>query len=127
MHQLDYHVVVPATEIPDTRNRFESFAEFWPFYVGAHRSKACRTFHYLGAIGAISAVVCAVMTASWWCLALAPVVGYACAWLGHFGFERNHPATFEYPLYSLRAEFKMFALGVFGRMPAEVRRHCDSN
>ena len=105
------------------RPEFASFAEFWPFYVGAHKSPLCRAVHYLGAVGGLTLPILAIATGPWWLLTLAPVFGYGCAWIGHFGCEGNHPATFEYPLYSFLAEFKMFWYGVTGRMPKEVQRY----
>ena len=68
-------------------------------------------------------LVFALATQQWWLLLLVPVAGYGFAWIGHFGPERNHPATFEFPGYSLIAEYKMFWLGVTGRMPREIERY----
>ena len=41
---------------------------------------------------------------------------YACAWAGHFGFEKNKPATFKYPLWSFAADLKMWSHMVRGRL-----------
>ncbi|MGB5809413.1 MAG: DUF962 domain-containing protein [Polyangiales bacterium] len=105
-------------------SRIGSFEEFWPFYVGEHQSRACRAFHYLGKIGVLASLGAAAYTRQWWLLLLAPVVGYAASWTGHFGFERNVPAAFSYPWWSLRADFKMLGFALTGRMAREVTRLC---
>jgi hypothetical protein len=74
---------------------FRSFAEFYPFYLSEHRHPVSRALHYLG-------TWCAVI-----CLT-ALVAGYAFAWIGHFRFERNRPATFRFPFYSLAGDFRMW-------------------
>lgn len=103
-------------------SQIPSFQEFWPFYVGEHQSRACRAFHYLGKVGVVACVVAAAYTLQWWPLLLTPVVGYAASWTGHFGFERNVPAAFSYPWWSLRADFKMLGFALTGRMAREVAR-----
>ena len=105
------------------QREFHSFQDFWPFYVGAHRRPICRILHYCGSFGALALIAVAVATQNWWWLIGAPIVGYGFAWVGHFRYERNLPATFDYPLYSVLADFKMLALGVTGRMGAEVERY----
>lgn len=89
-----------------------TFEEFWPEYVRAHRHPANRALHFVGTSAAIGCVAASVLTLhpSW--LLAVPVVGYAPAWIGHFVFEKNKPATYEYPLWSLRADLKMLALAV---------------
>ncbi len=88
--------------------RYNSFADFYPFYLSEHRTAACRRLHFVGTACVISLLVLAFVLAEWWLLALVPLAGYGFAWLGHFAFEHNKPATFEHPWYSLRADFVMF-------------------
>src|SRR5262245_17148563 len=102
-------------------SRFASFAEFWPYYVRQHASPACRRLHFVGTTAVVGVLIAAAIY-SWWLLLLAPVVGYAFAWIGHFAFEHNTPATFGHPLWSLAADWKMWALMLTGRMQAEVDR-----
>jgi hypothetical protein len=104
------------------RHRFATFDEFWPEYVRAHRHPVNRALHYAGTTAAVCVVAAAVVARkpSW--LLAAPVVGYGPAWVGHFVFEKNRPATFEHPLWSLRGDFKMLGLAIRGAMRDEVRR-----
>lgn len=102
--------------------RFQSFEEFWPFYVKEHASKANRMLHFVGTTAAMGCVAGAVLLRKPWLLLAAPVVGYGPAWFGHFVIEKNRPATFEYPLWSLRADFVMWSKIVKGEMDAEVER-----
>ena len=93
---------------------FSDFESFWPFYVSQHRDATCRMLHLTGtAIG----VVCLALGVFAPPLFLAaPVAGYGLAWIGHFVFEKNKPATFQHPLWSLRGDFRMFRLMLTGRM-----------
>lgn len=104
-----------------TEPRIQTYREFWPYYVGEHRSPLCRGLHYLGTTMAITCVVTAALTGAWsWCL-VALVAGYGPAWIGHFFVEHNRPATFRYPVWSLLSDFKMLAFAVSGKMAAQVR------
>jgi hypothetical protein len=103
-----------------------NFDEFWPHYVHAHRSKMNRALHYVGTTAALGAVATAAVTLNPAWLLLAPVAGYGPAWVGHFFFEQNRPATFEHPLWSLRGDIKMYSLALRGKMRAEVERLCGS-
>lgn len=88
--------------------RFESFAEFYPYYLGEHRNPNCRRLHFAGTtlvlVLLVSAVVLSRPALLWW---LAPA-GYGFAWIGHYFFEKNRPATFTYPFYSLCGDFVMY-------------------
>lgn len=99
-----------------------SFEEFWPYYVGEHRLRACRALHYAGTTCALSTLVVAVAIGNAWLVPLALVFGYGPAWVGHFFIEKNRPATFKYPRWSLMGDFKMFGLALAGRMHEEVKR-----
>jgi hypothetical protein len=101
---------------------FETFEEFWPFYVHEHSRSATRTLHFIGTSLAISSFLLLIITLKWWFFVLAPVLAYGCAWFSHFFIEKNRPATFTYPLYSLRADFRMYGLMWRGQMDAEVAR-----
>ena len=102
--------------------RIESFQEFWPFYVGEHRRRATRAWHFLGTTLALALLAASAAARWWWGLVAVPVCGYAFAWISHALIERNRPATFRYPLWSLAADFKMWWLIVSGRMAGEVKR-----
>ena len=98
-----------------------TYEEFWPFYVSQHLKPATQRLHFLGTTFVLAALAAAIFVSPWWALAM-PLVGYAPAWIGHFGFERNRPATFRYPLWSLRGDFRMYRLLWLGRMAPEVER-----
>jgi hypothetical protein len=101
--------------------RIASYEEFWPFYVSEHRHPVNRGLHV---VGTTLVYVCLVAAPFLGPLALvaAPVVGYGFAWAGHFGVEHNRPATFSYPLWSLRGDFRMHRLTLLGRMGPELQR-----
>jgi hypothetical protein len=105
----------------------QSFEEFWPHYVHAHRDPRNRALHYTGTTAVLGTVGLAALTFNPAWLLLAPVVGYGPAWVGHFVFEKNKPATFEHPLWSLRGDFRMYALALRGQMTAEVERICGGD
>jgi hypothetical protein len=88
--------------------RYASFREFYPFYLSEHSHRVCRRLHFVGSLLVLIVVVVAIVKADARWLLLAPVAGYAFAWLGHFGYERNRPATFKYPLWSLAGDWVMF-------------------
>jgi len=101
--------------------RLDSFEEFWPYYVSEHRQPATRALHFAGTTLVLASLALAFLVSAWW-LAAAPLGGYACAWVGHFFVEKNRPATFTYPLWSLRGDFRMFRLMLLGRMGPELER-----
>ena len=105
-----------------SEERIQTFEAFWPFYVGEHRLPVCRGLHYIGSLLAPTVLVTAIVTQNWWLLLLVAVAGYGPAWIAHFGLEKNRPATFTYPVWSLLADYKMLGLAVRGRMAKEVTR-----
>jgi hypothetical protein len=98
-----------------------NFEEFWPYYVGEHRLASTRALHVAGTHLALAALVLGLVWSRWWLL-VAPIAGYALAWIGHFFFEGNRPATFTYPLWSLRGDLRMMRLTWMGKMDSEVHR-----
>jgi hypothetical protein len=89
-------------------DRFKTFREFYPFYLSEHRHPICRRLHFVGSALVIATIVAASVTRNAWWLAAAPVAGYGFAWIGHFFFEKNRPATFTYPFYSFLGDWAMF-------------------
>ncbi len=96
--------------------RLATFEEFWPFYVSQHSKSATRWLHFAGTSGAAAIVAAAFVFRRPVAASLAPVFAYGLAWFSYFAIERNRPATFTYPLWSLRGDFRMFALMLRGRM-----------
>lgn len=88
--------------------QFASFSQFYPFYLGEHTDRTCRRLHFAGTSLVIATVVYALLSRHYAVLWLVPVFGYGFAWVGHFFFEKNRPATFKHPLYSLLGDFVMY-------------------
>jgi hypothetical protein len=96
--------------------RFATFREFYPFYLGEHRNRTSRRLHVTGTVLALSLTAIALATGRPALLWAVPVAGYAFAWVGHFFFEKNRPATFTHPLYSLGGDFRMAYEVLTGRI-----------
>jgi hypothetical protein len=103
-------------ETSSAGGRYASFAEFYPFYLSEHSNATCRRLHLLGSALVLATLVFAITTRAWWALALLPVIGYGFAWAGHFFFQKNRPATFTYPLYSLAGDWVMLRDVLTGRI-----------
>ena len=95
---------------------FSSFAEFYPYYLKEHSHPVCRGLHYTGSILVLILLVYSLLTAHYLLLFLLPVTGYGFAWIGHFAFEKNKPATFQYPLYSFMGDWVMLMDFLRGRI-----------
>lgn len=101
---------------PVNDNRLTDYRAFFDFYLRQHAHPACRTLHYLGTTLGTALLLAGLLTGRWQLVVLAPVAGYGLAWLGHFRFERNRPATFHYPLWSFISDYHMLALALSGRL-----------
>lgn len=95
---------------------FHSFSEFYPFYLGEHSNRTCRRLHFVGTALVITLLTFVLTSQQWVYLWALPVVGYGFAWVGHFFFEHNKPATFKAPFYSLLGDFVMFRDMLIGRV-----------
>lgn len=100
--------------------KYESFREFWPHYLREHSRPSTRGLHYAGTTLVVLIAAAAVATGTWWLLIAMPVAGYGFAWASHAAVERNRPATFTYPAWSLRADFRMWWLWLTGRIGPEL-------
>jgi hypothetical protein len=90
-------------------SRIQSFRDFWPFYLGQHSRWGCRLLHYLGTSAALLLLAAAPLLHRPKLALIALAAGYAPAWAAHLLIEKNRPATFRYPVWSLLADFKMLA------------------
>ena len=89
-------------------HRFRTFSDFYPFYLSEHSNRVSRRLHFAGTSVALALLIAAVATQKWWLAAVALVQGYAVAWVGHFFFEHNKPATFRYPGFSLMGDWRLW-------------------
>jgi hypothetical protein len=95
---------------------YTSFRDFYPYYLGEHTNPVCRRLHVIGSSLIVIVIIAAIVTQHWiWLIAL-PVIGYGFAWIGHFFFEHNRPATFTHPLYSLAGAWVMWWPVITGRI-----------
>ncbi len=95
---------------------YRSFKAFYPYYLKEHSNKTCRRLHFVGSSLVILFLLAALWTSNSWFFLMMPLSGYAFAWVGHFFFEHNKPATFTYPVYSLIGDWKMFAQILSGKI-----------
>lgn len=96
---------------------YSSFAEFYAFYLSEHSNRSCRRMHFIGSTLVLAVIVLVLVSGQLRWLWLAPVFGYGFAWIGHFGFEKNRPATFKHPLYSLAGDWVMYGQMLRGKIP----------
>jgi len=90
------------------QERYRSFGDFYPFYLSEHSNQVSRRLHFTGTSIAAALLITAAITQRWWLIAVALVQGYAFAWVGHYFFERNKPATFRYPAFSLMGDWRLW-------------------
>ncbi len=92
----------------DGNKEYQSFKTFYPYYLSEHQNLTCRRLHVLGSFLVLICLFVAIIRMNGWLLLLMPVIGYGFAWVGHFFFEKNRPATFTYPLFSFWGDWVMF-------------------
>lgn len=96
---------------------FKNFTEFYPYYLSEHQHTVCRRLHLAGSCLVVATLLTAIFSGIWLLLVLLPVIGYGFAWVGHFFFEKNRPATFSHPLYSFMGDWVMAKDLLTGRLP----------
>jgi hypothetical protein len=101
--------------------RYASFREFYPFYLSEHRHPTCRKLHFIGSLLVLALLAAAAVTLNAWLLIAVPLVGYGFAWVGHFAFEKNRPATFRNPAYSFAGDWVMFWQLLTGKIAFDER------
>jgi hypothetical protein len=102
--------------------RFASYAEFWPHYLREHADPLTRRVHVAGTLLGIALLLAGIVTGRWWLVLAGVVSGYLFAWVSHMAIERNRPATFTHPLWSLGSDLRMAWLFLAGRLDEELRR-----
>ena len=102
--------------------RIATYAEFWPFYLGEHAKPETRRWHFFGTLLSTLFLGLALVTRNAWWLPAALVAGYGPAWIGHFFAEKNQPAIFKYPLWSLASDYRMTWTWLMGRLENELEK-----
>jgi len=110
-------MTAPTTDSSTDPKAFKTFAEFYPFYLGEHRNRTCRRLHFVGSTLVLLCVAMLIVSGRPQYLLYALLCGYGFAWIGHFGFEKNKPASFKRPLYSLMGDWVMYRDLWTGRIP----------
>jgi hypothetical protein len=106
----------------DDKAAIRSYREFWPYYLNEHRQPKTRALHLAGTAVTTALLVAGIVTANIWFLPAALLAGYGPAWFAHFVVEKNRPATFRYPLWSLISDFRMAATWLAGGLERELER-----
>lgn len=101
----------------------KTYREFWPYYLEEHSRPVTRGLHYAGTTLVFVALAAAIWTRNWWLLLLMPLAGYGFAWIAHFTVEKNRPATFTYPFWSLMSDFRMYFVWLVGGLGGELRKY----
>nr|WP_186355049.1 DUF962 domain-containing protein [Pseudomonas veronii] len=104
------------TAVGNTK-QFNSFAEFYPYYLKEHGNSTCRRLHFIGTTLVIGLLAYVLGKGALGLLIAVPIAGYGFAWVGHFFFEKNRPATFQHPFYSLLGDFVMYRDMILGKVP----------
>jgi hypothetical protein len=104
-----------------TEKKYKTFWSFYPYYLTEHSDNTNRALHFIGTLLLLVALVTGIVTGKWWFFALVPILGYGFAWVGHYFIEKNKPATFTYPLYSLASDFVMFWHTITGQIGKKMK------
>ena len=102
--------------------KYQTFEEFWPFYLSQHSNRTCRNLHLFGSTLAILWWIGCLISFKFTLIWVALVIAYGFAWIGHFVFEKNKPATFTYPTWSFQGDLKMLGLFYSGKLTTELQR-----
>eukprot|EP00455_Lapot_gusevi_P037177 TRINITY_DN4148_c0_g1_i1.p1 TRINITY_DN4148_c0_g1~~TRINITY_DN4148_c0_g1_i1.p1 ORF type:complete len:119 (-),score=7.28 TRINITY_DN4148_c0_g1_i1:40-396(-) len=102
--------------------KFKSFQDFYPYYLGEHMNPTCRLLHFIGTLGSNIMLLLSLIIGEFKYFLFAPLIGYSFAWVGHFIFERNKPATFKHPIYSLMGDYVMFYDLCVGNRPFDENK-----
>ena len=101
--------------------KYKSFRTFYPYYLREHKNVTSRTLHFIGTALVIICLFAGIITGKWVLFIIIPLCGYGFAWFGHYFFEKNKPASFKYPFYSLASDFVMFWHILTGKLPQKMK------
>jgi len=108
-------------------NRIKTYSEFYEFYLSEHSNKTCRILHFIGTSLVFLLAFLAIYLSNPMLWIFVPIAGYGFAWIGHLIFEKNKPATFQYPLWSLASDFKMYFHILIGKIAMDNSRDKNVN
>ncbi len=100
--------------------KYKTFKSFYPYYLTEHSDSTNRILHFCGTALLLISIAAGVITGNAWLFAAVPLLGYGFAWVGHFFIEKNRPATFTYPLFSLASDFVMFWHMLTGQITRKI-------
>ena len=100
--------------------KYKTFWQFYPYYLTEHRNSTSRALHFIGTLLIFICIILGIITDKWFWFVIIPLAGYGFAWFGHFFFEKNKPATFVYPFYSLGSDFVMFWHTLTGQLKKKM-------
>lgn len=103
-------------------SKYKTFQEFWPFYLTEHTHPMNRQMHFIGTTLALLTLTLGLSVGPTWLAWCSPIFGYFFAWIGHFKIQKNKPATFQYPFYSLMGDFKLYFYTILGRVESEYQK-----
>lgn len=103
-------------------SRFADLDDFWPFYISQHMNRTNRRLHFAGTTFGLACLAVCVLLREPRLIGVGLAGAYGLAWIGHFRYEGNRPATFRYPILSFRADLRMYRLMLTGSMEAEIIR-----
>lgn len=110
-----------------SKERIQSYPEFYKFYLSQHQNTACRLLHVVGTTIVLALTITAMYHREPKLLIMVPLAGYGFAWVGHFFFEQNKPATFQYPWWSLKSDFKMYYHIITGKIALDNSKDHNIN
>jgi len=105
-----------------TSAKIQTYRDFWPYYLKEHARPGTRAVHFIGTGLATLSIVALIFSGNPWFIPVALIAGYGPAWIGHFFIERNRPATFTYPLWSLISDYRMAWVWMMGHLPEELAK-----
>lgn len=104
-------------------NRIQTYGEFWPFYLKEHSMEKTRNWHFVGSSLSVIFMIASIVLLRPYLLFGALLAGYGFAWYSHFYVQKNRPATFKYPFWSLFSDFRMWSLQLTGRLQTELQKY----
>ena len=101
---------------------YKSLKQFYPYYLTEHQNETSRMLHFVGTGAFLFLLFYSIFQNRYGLLWMCPIVGYGFAWVGHFFFEKNKPASFKFPLKSFASDFRMYSDVLRGRLSLKDRK-----